>query len=94
MQDGAAEAMALWVLHAHTHDAGIISPLLAFTSPEKRCGKTTALRVLNALVPKSLPAANVTASSLFRAVEKWCPTLLIDEADTFLRPGFWVSRDI
>jgi hypothetical protein len=32
-----------------------------------------------------LPGANITAAALFRAVEKWCPTLLIDEADTFLR---------
>jgi putative DNA primase/helicase len=82
---GAAEAMAPWVLHAHAHDASAISPLLAFTSPEKQCGKTTALCVLTALVPRPLPIANVTMAALFRSVEKWRPTVLIDEADTFLR---------
>ena len=37
----AAEAIALWVLHAHALDAFTVSPRLAATSPEKRCGKTT-----------------------------------------------------
>jgi putative DNA primase/helicase len=32
-----------------------------------------------------LPSANISASALFRAVEAWEPTLLIDEADSFLR---------
>ena len=51
----------------------------------KRCGKTTALHVLAALVHRPLPAANVTAAALFRSVEQFRPTLLIDEADSFLR---------
>ena len=38
-----------------------------------------------ALVPRPLPASNITSAALFRAVEKWCPTVLVDEADTFLR---------
>jgi len=83
--DGAAEAMALWVVHAHAIGATQISPRLAVTSPEKRCGKSTALSVLQQLVNKPLPAANITAAALFRAVEAVEPTLLIDEADTFLR---------
>jgi putative DNA primase/helicase len=80
--------LALWTTHAHAHGAALVSPLLALTSPVKRCGKTTALTLLGALVPKPLPAANVTASTLFRAVEQFHPTLLVDEADTFL-----TSRD-
>lgn len=85
LQNEAADAVALWVLHAHTHTAANISPLLAIQSPQKRCGKTTALEVVSALVPRALSTANITPASLFRAVEKWCPTLIIDEADTFLR---------
>lgn len=81
---GAADALALWVLHAHAHDASSISPILSITSPTPECGKTTALTVLAALVPKALPGSNITAAALFRVVEKWQPTLLIDEADTFL----------
>lgn len=85
LPEGAAEALALWTMHAHAHDAAQISPVLALTSPEKRCGKTRCLDILQALTPRSLHTANITAASLFRAVEKWAPTVLIDEGDTFLR---------
>ena len=85
LPDGGAEAIALWVGHAHAHDASQISPILAFLSPEKRCGKTTALTLVQALAPRSLPTANITAAALFRVVECLQPTMLIDEADTFLR---------
>ncbi len=85
LPEWAPVALALWVLHAHAHDAAEVSPLLALTSPEKRCGKTTALHLLGSLVPRPLPASNVTAAALFRAVERWRPTLLVDEADTFLK---------
>jgi putative DNA primase/helicase len=81
---GCDTALALWTLHAHAHDAAEVSPVLAITSPEKRCGKTTLLEVLSALVPRALPAANITSAVTFRAVEEFSPTLLVDEADTFL----------
>ncbi len=81
----AADALALWVMHAHAHETSSISPLLAITSPTPECGKTTLLILLCALVPRALPASNITAAALFRAIEKWTPTLIVDEADTFLR---------
>ena len=82
---GAAGAIALWVVFAHAHDCFHISPILAATSPTPECGKTTLLTFLGGVVPRSLPASNITPAALFRAVEKWRPTVLIDEADTFLR---------
>lgn len=81
---GADTALALWVLHAHALEAADNSPLLVLTSPEKRCGKTTTLRLLNSLVPRPLSASNLTTSVIFRVLEMAQPTLLIDEADTFL----------
>lgn len=81
---GAADAVALWVTHAHAHDAARVSPLLAITSPVPGCGKTTLLDWLGCVVPKPLPASNITTAALFRSVERWQPTLLVDEADTFL----------
>jgi putative DNA primase/helicase len=86
LPEGAATAIALWILHAHAFDASPVTPRLAITSPERRCGKTTLLRIVGTLVPKPLPASNVTAAALFRTIEMARPTLLIDEADTFL-PG-------
>jgi putative DNA primase/helicase len=85
MEEGASEAVALWTIHAHALDAFSISPRLAITSAEKRCGKTTLLDVIQPLVPRPLSTANATAPAIFRTVELLSPTLLIDEADTFLR---------
>ncbi len=80
----ASEAIALWVLFAHAHDCFSTSPLLAFTSPAKRCGKTTGLQIVGEIVPRPLHAANVTPAAVFRSIDRFSPTLLVDEADTFL----------
>jgi putative DNA primase/helicase len=85
LPDGAAEAMALWVVHAHTIETAEITPRLAFLSPVKRCGKTQALNILYKLACRPILAASITPASVYRAVEAVKPTLLVDEADTFLR---------
>jgi len=77
-----ATTCALWVMHTYTHDAAEASPILSFTSPEKRCGKTTALSLLSALVHRPAGGSSFTRASIYRVVEKYCPTLLIDEADS------------
>jgi putative DNA primase/helicase len=51
LSEAAAIAVALWCIHAHAFEVATISPRLAITSPEKRCGKTTLLRVIHGLVP-------------------------------------------
>jgi putative DNA primase/helicase len=86
LERAAADAAALWVVHTHAIDAAYVSPRLAITSPEKRCGKTTLLIVLGALVARPLATANMTTATIFRVIEAKRPTLLIDEADSFL-PG-------
>ena len=65
-------------------EAVSVAAILALVSPEKRCGKTTLLDWLSHLVCRAMPASNISPSALFRSVETWRPTLLIDEADTFL----------
>jgi hypothetical protein len=82
---GAGEALALWTLHTWTMDAGDISPFMVLVSPTKRCGKTTVLIVLNYLTPRAELASNISASALFRYIEEARPTLLIDEADSFVK---------
>jgi putative DNA primase/helicase len=84
MSDGAADTAALWVMHTYLLDVFGISPRLAITSPEKGCGKTTLLDVLAHLVMRPLSTSNATTAAIFRVVEMQQPTLLIDEADTFL----------
>ena len=43
------------------------------------------LDVVSGLVPKPAAASNFTTAVIFRIIEAWGPTLLIDEADTYLR---------
>ncbi|MDP2355733.1 MAG: DUF3631 domain-containing protein [Beijerinckiaceae bacterium] len=81
----AADTVALWVAHTYLICVFGISPRLAITSPEKRCGKTTLLDVLARLVMRPLRTSNATTAAIFRVVEMQQPTLLIDEADTFLK---------
>jgi hypothetical protein len=49
-----------------------------------QCGKTTLLTLLERLCPRSLQTANITAAAVYRTVDAVRPTLLIDEADTFM----------
>jgi Protein of unknown function (DUF3631) len=85
LPNGYAETLALWVVHTHAFQCFAHSPRLAITSPEKGCGKTTTLDILNELVARPLPTSNATTAAIFRTIEKAEPTLLIDEADTFLK---------
>jgi len=79
-----ALAVALWVLHVHALDAADVSPILCISSPVKRCGKTTLQGVLRNLVPRPLAASNISGPALFRTIEKYHPTVLLDEADSYL----------
>jgi hypothetical protein len=81
----AAHAVALWVAAVHAFERFFIFPRLFITAPEMGCGKTTLLDVIERLVPRPLTASNITAAALFRTIEAARPTLLLDEADTYLR---------
>lgn len=85
LPDNGAETTALHILHCHAHDAFQISPILAIQSPQKRCGKTTLMRVIEGLVPRAISADNITAAALFRVIHALQPTMMLDEADTFLK---------
>jgi putative DNA primase/helicase len=82
---GGAVAAALWVLHSHTVEAAFLSPILLISSPVYGCGKTSLLTVLRELVQRPLATSNISPAALFRCIEKYQPTLVIDEADTFAK---------
>lgn len=81
----AADAAALWAAMTWFIDEIQVAPLAVITAPEKRCGKTLLLRVLFELSARAITASNITPAALFRTIDKWKPTLLIDEVDTFMR---------
>jgi Protein of unknown function (DUF3631) len=78
-------AATLWIAFSWCIDVMHVSPIACITAPEKRCGKTQLLNLIGMLCMKPLPASNITAAALFRSIEAFEPTLLIDEADSFLK---------
>ncbi len=83
LPDGGELVLPLWVLFTHTFNLWSTSPRLAFISKGPGAGKTTALGVLKQLVPKPVATVNMSTAVMYRVIEKYQPTLLIDEADTF-----------
>jgi putative DNA primase/helicase len=80
-----AWAGALWIVMTWVIDYIEISPIGLIDAPERECGKSKLLEIFGLLVARPLQAANTTASFIFRAIAAWQVTLVIDEADTFLR---------
>jgi putative DNA primase/helicase len=82
MDEHSLVAVTLWIALTYLADVADVLPLLGIRSPDKRCGKTKLLAVLNRLVRAPLPSCNISPAALYRVIEKFTPCLLIDEADS------------
>jgi hypothetical protein len=87
LPDPAADTIALWILHTWLANEFMISPRLAVVSPTKGCGKTTVLRLLNKIVRRPKRAGSISPPALFRAVEQFQPTILLDETEKYIEYG-------
>lgn len=91
MREEEAYAIAFWIIHTYFirppsyPQVFEFSPILNISSPERQCGKSTLRELIHELVPRPLNVMNASESALFRKISSSLPTLLIDEADTFLR---------
>lgn len=81
----ASAATALWSPFTWLIDKVKVAPILVITAPEKRCGKSELLKLVGRLSYRSLPCSNISSAAIYRVIEAWEPTLLIDEANTFLK---------
>jgi putative DNA primase/helicase len=83
------DTIALWVAHTYllrNEAFGVgFTPLLAFQSPLKRCGKSTALKCVHMMSYAAHMVSSITPASLFRVVDEYGVTLTVDEADNALR---------
>lgn len=77
-------AATIWVFGTFLMDVWRLWPKVSVSSPTKRCGKSTLLEVIEAHVNRPFLVANVSTAAIFRTIEVFHPTFLIDEADTFL----------
>jgi putative DNA primase/helicase len=85
--DYAADTIALWIFHTWLVHRFSISPRLAVTSPTKGCGKTTILRLLKRLAKRAKRAGSISPPALFRAIEQFGPTILLDETEKYVVHG-------
>jgi hypothetical protein len=77
----ATSAMALFALHCHAIDAATHSPRLLISSPTYECGKSQLIGWLADIVPRPFQIIDPTGPTLFRPIELYQPTVLVDEAD-------------
>ena len=80
-----ADAAALWIALTWFIDIVDVAPLAIINAPEKACAKSLLLEVMGRMSARPLPVSNLSTAALFRSVEMFGLTLLIDEADTFIR---------
>ena len=85
LTDGGAELLAMWAIHAHCIEAFYHTPRLDIGSPTKGCGKTVALDWIEAVTPRAVRAESVTSAVLFRLIDKYQPTLQVDEVDRYIK---------
>lgn len=81
-----ADVVTLWTVQAHAIGSFDTSPRLIFKSPDKECGKTRALEVLEVLTPAPLVSINATIAAIFRLLADEQATLLFDEVDAIFNP--------
>jgi putative DNA primase/helicase len=86
--------IAAWVLFSHTLDKHQNSPRLMFWSPTYGSGKTTALDLTVGLVRKPFAAPMATDAVLYRMEQLGHPTLIIDEADNWMKDGRSIQMGI
>jgi hypothetical protein len=85
ISDVQADALALWNIHTHAHDASDISPKLVLKSAQKRSGKSRLAEVLERTVARPLYTSGIRPAALLRLIESHAPTLLLDEMDAAMK---------
>lgn len=82
---GAAVALSLWLLASYCMGVWSLFPKILISSPDKRCGKSTLLEIMEVFAYRALMASNISSSAIFRCIQLFTPTLILDEADTFMK---------
>jgi hypothetical protein len=88
LTDAQLTIVTLWIVHTHTFEIYDGStPYLHISSPEKQCGKSRLLEVLELLTRKAWFTGHATPAALVRKIAADSPTLLLDETDQALKTG-------
>ncbi|MGH3611661.1 MAG: DUF3631 domain-containing protein [Pseudonocardia sp.] len=90
----AAVAVVLWIAASHAQLAWAHAPRLVIRAPEKRCGKSRLLDLVEALCWAPFITVNSSPAAVYRSITPDPPTLLVDEADTIFGPKADGNEDL
>ncbi len=80
-----SDIAALWIAVCWFVDVINTAPIALINAPEKGCGKTQLLTLLCKLALRAAQLSGISPSVLFRMIEKYQPTLFVDEIETVLK---------
>ena len=89
-----ADAITLWIAATHAQPAWAHAPRLVIRAPEKRCGKSRLLDIVEATCHNPFITVNSSPAAVYRSVTNDPPTLLVDEADTIFGPKADGNEDL
>ncbi|GAA3213951.1 DUF3631 domain-containing protein [Actinocorallia longicatena] len=90
----AADAVVLWIAATHAQPAWPHAPRLVIRGPEKRCGKSRLLDVVEATCHDPFITVNSSPAAVYRSITEDPPTMLVDEADTIFGPKADGNEDL
>jgi putative DNA primase/helicase len=79
-----AVAITLWICFAWCHEIATYSPILVIQGGDTATAKTTASKVVALLTPRPYVVAEPRGATLYRLVDRYHPTLIVDDADRLL----------
>ncbi|MFI6907342.1 DUF3631 domain-containing protein [Nonomuraea sp. NPDC050394] len=89
-----ADAVTLWIATSHAQPAMAHAPRLVIRGPEKRCGKSRLLDVVEATCHNPFITVNSSSPAVYRSIGADPPTILVDEADTIFGPKADGNEDL
>jgi len=84
VSDEQAVIMAAWTLHTYVFEVAESTPYIHITAPEKACGKSRLMEVLEALAAHPKRSGGITPAALTRCIDSMTPTIFLDEMDAQL----------
>lgn len=90
----AVDAVVLWIAATHAQPAWAHAPRLVIRGPEKRCGKSRLLDVVEATCHNPFLTVNASPAAVYRSITDEPPTMLVDEADTIFGPSADGNEDL
>ena len=84
LSDEQAVILGAWILHTYAFDAAETTPYIHIAAPERECGKSRLIEVLEAIAAAPVTSEGMTAAALVRTIEAKKPTIFLDEMDAQL----------